>query len=366
MKMEKEYTMGEGTAIFFNGENEIVFRKGVWNYEEAILNISQFDEELQENLLNLFRDLSKGETITDDELFTKYNISEQLETVLTLLDELGEQEYINNGYEDHQQRLIKSLIGGKSAMGGGQNGANTSGTLLISDTKPVVEQMMKMAEGISMDLKELDEAEIDKIRSADLTSRTDALENERAYKEITQILAPYGCVLICLQRPHIRLLRNLNRALLRLRIPFIVCMIDGPFLSIMTIKGYETGCFECYETRVQARLENMSAYRNYVEKTSGHLRKFDNTAMSPILASISSLGLYDALLISTIHRAKLAGRVLNIYLPLLEIQTQDLLRVPFCSACGHIAKAQYDEMYTSSEKIVEKMIENVEIEANLQ
>ena len=110
-----------------------------------------------------------------------------------------------------------------------------------------------------------------------------------------------------------------------------------------------------------ARLESMAAYRSYVENSSGHLRKSDQTSLAPILSMISSLGLFEAFLINSIHKAKLAGRVFNIYLPLLEVQVQDLLRVPFCSACGHIAKAQYEEMYTSSEEIVEKLIERVEI-----
>ena len=218
-----------------------------------------------------------------------------------------------------------------------------------------------MSGQISLPMEVLSEEDTAEVAAADLTGRLDAMETEKAMESLTAIFAPYSSVLICMQRPHIKLLRNLNRILLRMNIPFVVCLIDGPFLSVMTIKGYETGCFECYETRVMARLESMSAYRSYVERTSGNMRKSDLTSVTPILQMISSLGLFEAFLINNIHKAKLAGRIFNIYLPLLEVQVQDLLRVPFCSACGHIAKAEYEEMYTSSEEIVEKLVERVEL-----
>lgn len=80
-----------------------------------------------------------------------------------------------------------------------------------------------------------------------------------------------------------------------------------------------------------------------------------------MLVTAATIALQEAFLIEGIHKAKLAGRVLNIFVPMLEIQVQDLLRVPYCSACGHIAKAEYEEMYTSSSKIVEKLLSTVEI-----
>lgn len=366
MKMINEYRIGESTTIFFNGEAEIIFRKGVWNFEEAILDISVFDEKLQDDMLSVFRELSEGNGIKMDDLFTKFNIdSSDIENVLSLLDELAEQDYLSNGSKENTRKLIASLIGGTASAGMGLSTSGAANTLLVCDSNPVIEQMLSMSGNISMNLAVLPKEEINRISKADLTGRLDALDCEKAYKELTQIFVTYSSVLICLQRPHIKLLRNLNRLLLRLDIPYVVCLIDGPFLSVMTIKGYETGCFECYETRVMARLEELASYKNFVEKSSGNFQKYDNTPLTPILSMVASLGLFEALLINTIHKAKLAGRVFNIYLPLLEVQVQDLLRIPFCSACGHIAKAQYDEMYTSSEKIVQNLIKNVGVDPKL-
>lgn len=365
MKLEKQYSLGESTAIFFNGETEIVFRKGVWNYEEAVMDITDLSETTQESLLDLFRDVSEGGAVSTDDLFSKYQIDGgEVDRILSLLDELSEQAYLSDGSEDRTKALITNLIGGTASTGLSGNIADFSNTLLICDSEPVTKQLTGMSDGISMRMEVMDPEDMRTLASTDVTQRLDALETEAAYQKLSPMFAGCSSVLVCLERPHIRMLRNLNRVLLKLGIPFVVCLIDGPFLSVMTIKGYETGCFECYERRVMARLESMSAYRSYVEKSSGYMRKSDNTSLAPILGMMASLGLFEAFLINTIHKAKLAGRVFNIYLPLLEVQVQDLLRVPFCSACGQIAKARYEEMYTSSEKIVEKLVESVEISAD--
>ncbi len=364
-KNKKCYSLGENTEIFFNGESEIVIRTGVWNYEDAILDISVFDEDMQEKVLDLFRTISEGKKVSEDELTGRFEMdSENADQVQSVLDELAEQAYLSNGYEDRVGQLITRMIGGTASKGMSGNVSSSARTLLICDCDAVADQLWSMSSQMSMSMDIMTEEDINKVCRARLTDRLDALETEKQFEELSTMFVAYSSVLICLQRPHIMLLRNLNRILLRMSIPFVVCLADGPFLSVMTIKGYETGCFECYETRVMARLESMSAYRNYVEKTSGNLRKSSENSLTPILGMIASLGLYDAFLINTIHKAKLAGRVFNIYLPTLEVQVEDLLRVPFCSACGHIAKAEYEEMYSSSEEIVEQLVANVEISAD--
>lgn len=362
MKKDRNYRLGESTEIFFNGDTEIIFRKGVWNYEEALLDLTSFDDAAQEAVLDLMRVLSEGGSIEPAGITERFGTDrDNAEKTAELLEELSEQAYLSNGGEDRIRELITHLIGGTASMGFGGDFAGGAGTLLVCDSSIVTEQLESMSRQTSLRMDVMQETDIAEVSAADLTGKLDALETEKAMGELIPVFSPYSSVLICLQRPHIRLLRNLNRILLKMDIPFVICLIDGPFLSVMTVKGYETGCFECYETRVMARLESMSAYRSYVERTSGFMRKNDLTSLTPILHMISSLGLFEALLINTIHKAKLAGRVFNIYLPLLEVQVQDLLRVPFCSACGHIAKAEYEEMYTSSEEIVAKLVERVEL-----
>jgi hypothetical protein len=65
---------------------------------------------------------------------------------------------------------------------------------------------------------------------------------------------------------------------------------------------------------------------------------------------------------SSLGMTRLSGRMISVYQPLLEIQVQDLLRVPHCPACGFISKAQVDEMYTSSKRILTDMMGKIEVE----
>ena len=279
MKTDRVYKLGESTEIFFNGDTEVVFRKGVWNYEEALLDLSVFDDAIQELVLDVMRTLAEGESITAGKILDIFGTDqENAEKVGELLEELTEQAYISNGAEDRVKELITHLIGGTASMGFGGNAGGYSSTLLVCDSNIVTEQLEIMSGQISLPMEVLSEEDTAEVAAADLTGRLDAMETEKAMESLTAIFAPYSSVLICMQRPHIKLLRNLNRILLRMNIPFVVCLIDGPFLSVMTIKGYETGCFECYETRVMARLESMSAYRSYVERTSGNMRKSDLTS----------------------------------------------------------------------------------------
>ena len=70
---------------------------------------------------------------------------------------------------------------------------------------------------------------------------------------------------------------------------------------------------------------------------------------------------FEGLTISAIGKSKFAGRALNTYVPVMELQVEDILRVPYCPACGTIAKAQIDEMYTSSKKLVDTILEKIEL-----
>ena len=64
---------------------------------------------------------------------------------------------------------------------------------------------------------------------------------------------------------------------------------------------------------------------------------------------------------SNIGMLRLAGRALSVYLPLLEIQAQDILRVPYYPACGHISCSQMDEIYRSSNPLVSDMLSSLSI-----
>ena len=85
-------TIPESTELFFNGDTEVIFRKGVWNYEEALLDLSVFDDATQELVLDVMRTLAEGDSITAEKLLDIFGTDqESAEKVAELLEELTEQ-----------------------------------------------------------------------------------------------------------------------------------------------------------------------------------------------------------------------------------------------------------------------------------
>lgn len=156
---------------------------------------------------------------------------------------------------------------------------------------------------------------------------------------------------------NVSFMRNLNRALIELSKPLSMALLDGPFTSVFTIKPPETGCFECMEQRIFARIQDHPVYRRFIDSTRS--KKINKNAVyyTPLLSSAVSTSIFEGLTISAIGKSKFAGRALNTYVPVMELQVEDILRVPYCPACGTIAKAQIDEMYTSSKKLVDTILE---------
>ena len=157
------------------------------------------------------------------------------------------------------------------------------------------------------------------------------------------------------------MLRNLNRLLIAAEKPLILGLIDGPFMSVLGTLATETGCFECYEQRMLARLEDTVVYHRFVESTAKRtdaVGPWFSTQMHMLMAAVIS----DGLIYSSLGLMRFAGRIVNIYVPLLEVQVQDLLRVPYCPACGFISKARMNEAYTSTNRLVTEMLANIELE----
>ena len=63
----------------------------------------------------------------------------------------------------------------------------------------------------------------------------------------------------------------------------------------------------CIRDRVMARLESMAAYRSYVENSSGHLRKSDQTSLAPISVSYTHLDVYKRQIVDYMLTRRCAG-----------------------------------------------------------
>ena len=360
MEITNNYAILDNVTIYFNGESELRIRKGIWNFEEATLDLSFLNESTQKAMAEVMSQLSKEQPIDMKSIYKKYVLAQdEYNNILSILDTLVEQNYLKNNSDEDVNSLLREIIGGTVADRFSEGYGRFKPVLFIADTENMKKHAVELAKQMDLPLTVLNQNDINEITKANLTDKLEAIETNSAKNELLKLVEPFCCVIVSLERPHIKLLRNLNRLLLELSKPLVLSMMDGPFMSLMTIKAPETGCIECFENRVLARMEEMTVYSKFVEQTGGVMATREKTYMTPLLQTMTSAAIFEGVLISSIGKAKLAGRIINIYLPLLEIQVQELLRVPFCPACGHIAKAQFDEMYTSSKMIVDKLVSKI-------
>jgi len=47
----QKYVLADSVCIYFNGTDEVRIRKGIWNYEEAILSFEGFSDLFKQTLL---------------------------------------------------------------------------------------------------------------------------------------------------------------------------------------------------------------------------------------------------------------------------------------------------------------------------
>ncbi|HYF84271.1 MAG TPA: streptolysin associated protein SagC [Clostridia bacterium] len=357
-----KYTLADNVRVYSNGDNEYRIRKGIWNYEEAGLTLDAFNKNMRDALVKIFNDMDEGIAVDIFDVMEEMQLTQDEKNLVErLMLQLQEQNYVVYENDDFIKQLLYSLIGGSviNQFAGEVNMLKP--VLFFADTEYIRDYAQTVAKQMSLPLTVMGEKEYKDLCEADLTTRFDAYDTKQKMEEFQKFIEPFYCIVGSFERPHINFLRNLNRLLVDMSKPLTLSMMDGPFLSLLTIKPTETGCIECFENRVLARMQEMSAYRKFVAHTRKYAPMKEKTYASPIIQAFTSLALFEGFLLSAIGRSKLAGRVLNMYIPIMEIQIQDLMRVPFCPACGFIAQAEMEEMYTSSKKIVGNIINKIMI-----
>jgi len=359
-KTPRTYVLAEGVRVFRSGE-EIRLRKGVWSHQEAIIRLAGQEAQMASLLVAIYELLMQGRAVDLPALSRELGVESELSgRCQELLESLRQRQFLRDPAQRATAQEISALLGG--SLGGIEEQARTPRPVLFfADTDYALAAAQTLAREMGLPLDVLDDEMLRTLGAADLTTRTDALEHIKMVETLEKALLPYSCVLGCVASPSLPLLRNLNRLLVHSERPLILGLVDGPFLSILSTLATETGCFECFEQRMLARLEDTLVYHQFVKATAGFSR-VGGGWLSPQLHSMTAMVLSEGYLYATLGMMRLAGRVLSVYLPLLEIQVQDLLRVPYCPACGFIAKAQMKEMYTSSKRLVDEMLAKLHVE----
>lgn len=353
------YALKEGVRVFSSGE-EIRFRKGIWSYNEAVVRLAGQGERVVQFFNTVYETLAQGQDADADKIAREVGASaEELASYCELLDNLKRQQFLHDPQQRDVAQVVSALLGGN--LSGFEEYVGTPRpALFFTDSSYAREAAKTLAREIGLPLDVLDDETVQALATADLTTRTDAVQHTETMARFEKVFNPYSCVLGCVAAPNLSMLRNLNRLLISAEKPLILGLIDGPFMSVLATLATQSGCFECFEQRMLARLEDTVVYHRFVEATANS-RAAGVSSFSPPLHILTATVISEGYLYSTLAMLRMAGRIVNIYLPLLEIQVQDLLRVPYCPGCGFISKAQMNEMYTSSKRLVDEMLAKVEV-----
>lgn len=356
---QKTLILRDDVQIYYNGADELRFRRGVWNFEEAILTFEGLSKDHKDALIKMFNLLQEGKGVDSERLPDQQNLTQlEREQVVQTLDALRAKDYVSDGDEVDAKRFLNQLLAGTAEYATNSSSGERP-VLFFADTQSIKDYAVMLAKEINMPMTVMTQDEFKLIEAMDLTTKFDAYGTRKQLESLREMLAPFSCIVGCIERPHIIFLRNMNRVLVQTSQVLSLSLLDGPFTTVFTIKPPETGCFECFEQRLLARMEEMPVYQQFVAQTR-NLPRFDHKIRaSPLMHSLAAQALFEGLMVSKIGKAKFAGRVLNTYVPLMEIQVQPLLRVPFCPACGFVAEARMEEMYTSSKKIVDRVLERI-------
>jgi thiazole/oxazole-forming peptide maturase SagC family component len=356
---QKILILREDVQIYYNGADELRLRKGVWNFEEAVLTFDGLSKDHKDTLVKMFNLLQEGGRVDSERPPNEQNLTQlEREQVAQTLDALRAKGYISGGDDANARRFLNQLLDGVNEYELDSVGGERP-VLFFADTQSIKDYAVMLAREIDMPLTVMTQDQFKVIEAMDLTTKFEAYGTRQQLESLREILEPFSCIVGCIERPHIIFLRNVNRALVQTSQALSLSFLDGPFTTVFTIKPPETGCFECFEQRLLARMEEMPSYHQFVAQTR-NLPRFDNKIRaSPLMHSLAAQALFEGLMVSKIGKAKLAGRVLNTYVPLMEIQVQPLLRVPFCPACGFVAEARMEEMYSSSKKIIDRVLDRI-------
>jgi thiazole/oxazole-forming peptide maturase SagC family component len=354
------YRLADGVRLHRTGD-EIRFRKGVWSHNEATLRLIDQPVPVAAFLSAACEALARGGEADLASIGRELDAAaEELSQYQAVFESLKHQQFVRDATQKSAAQMVAALLGG-SISGFEAQIASPRPALFFTDSDYARASASALAGEIGLPLDVLDADVVRALATADLTSRTDAVDYIEAASRYEKIIQPYTCVLGCMASPNLSILRNLNRLLIRVEKPLILGLIDGPFATALSTLATDTGCFECFEQRMLARLEDLAAYHDFVNATAGAVPVSGAWAV-PQLHALVSVVVSEAFLFSTVGMMRLAGRVVNVYLPLLEIQTQDLLRVPYCPACGHVARAQMNELYTSTRRLVNDMLGKITVE----
>lgn len=340
-----------------DGRTKFRIRTGVWNFEEAVIDVAAESPAVAGSVSAMLRALATGPALLGDHLDGALLPVERANVERLFLDLVDAGVLVAADARSSQDSVTAALLGRLTSPYPGATGTLEGSMLFVSDSAAARTQAEQLAAGMRVELTTLDPQVYAELDSADLTTRVEGYDTERAVERLRESFTETAAVVTCFQRPSLPFLRNLNRVVEGHDIPWINAFIDGPFVSVVGLKSPHTGCFECFEQRALARLEDHVVYHDFARTPLG--QRGDQDIDAPMMSLVTVLAITEGYLHAAVNASRISGRVLGIHLPTMEIQSQELLRMPNCPACGKVSRQRLKEINFNSRAAVDRIVADV-------
>ena len=356
------YALASTARILEDSTGRFRIRTGIWNFEEAAIDVSREPPAVARTVQAALRGLAAGATTLAEQLDPELLPVERANVEKLFADLAQAGVVVTEPDRQDQDAITAALLGRLTSPYPDSGEPPTRQVLFWSDRPAATGQAMALAGSLRLDLVPVPEELAGQLSTADLTSRIDGYQTETDTARLRSALtaaAPDGlaALVTCFQRPSLPVLRNLNRLLEGQDIPWVSGFVDGPFVSVVGVKSPYTGCFECFEQRSLARLEDHIAYHEFARSPIGSAPPRASDA--PMLSLLTGLAVTEGYLHAAVGSARLSGRAVSVHLPTFEIQAQDLLRMPNCPACGRVSQQRLQEINFNSRAVVDRIVTEV-------
>lgn len=345
-----DLALGGAARLVSIADNEVRIRTGIWNFEEAVIDVSGEEPALGaaviETLQAIATDAAMPASVDSLDPVARASLDQ-------LLSDLVEGGYLveRRGSED-PHRILNNLLGRPIPLEADLQGQSQPVVALVSDTPSIERHLQSIDQALPIELIAIDNDVVSRLRQHDLTTRIDGRATIEATDEFVKLLSAADILLVVMRNASMGLLRNLNRVAEAGSLRMVISLLDGPFLNVLGIHPPNTGCLECFEQRSLARQEDHVAYHRFANATLGA----DDGTYGPILALAADLALVESAMWATGGSTRSVGRVLGVYLPTFELQAQRLLRIPSCPACGQYAKERLREINFSTRAALDRVV----------
>ncbi|MFC7081170.1 TOMM precursor leader peptide-binding protein [Halorussus caseinilyticus] len=342
LKEDHEYPEFNPSFVPVKVDDDTVhIRAGPWS--GPIFTIRDVDED--ESITHLV-DVVDGQTHIED-VFAEFE-EDQRGEVAKILEGLYDQDILHDR-EEHADDESWPHLSLKYTFHDQNRDRLESKSLLVVDCsgmgRQVAGDLLEMGLG-EVRFHEPFDTDIDtrRLEEYDGFSRTDA--------EIESVIEDVDFAVYTADDPHPSLLDAVNRAAYETDTPWIPAQIHG-FDAMIGPAVYpdETACYECFTERTLSNIQNIEGYQAYrrgIDQNES-LSTMTLPSVERMVAGYLALDLTHLLAYGTGYTA---GRVFTINTLELEMESNDVLKMPRCDVCGKSRGTDY-QRYVTMDDVVE-------------